>query len=140
MTAPADGRGCLLSSPFVTPASLRRFCASRPGAEASYPFGPGPRVYKVGGKMFALIPDAPPLSISLKCDPALGEILRGQYPAVTAAYHFNKRHWISVLVGDIPDELVREWTLASYDIVVASLPRAAREAFKAATRSTGRRS
>lgn len=120
----------------MTPAALRRFCASRPGAEASYPFGPGARVYKAGGKMFALVPDDAPLRISLKCDPALGEILREQFRGVTAAYHFNKRHWISVAAGDVPDELVREWTQNSYDIVVASLTRAAREALKASPRTT----
>lgn len=119
---------------FMTPAALRRFCASRPGAEASYPFGPGARVYKVGGKMFALIPDDTPLRVSLKCEPALGEILREQFPAVTAAYHFNKRHWISVAVAETPDELVREWTQNSYDIVVASLTRAARDTLRTRSR------
>ena len=41
----------------MTGAALRRYCLAKPGAMAEYPFGPGARVYKVAGKMFALIPD-----------------------------------------------------------------------------------
>jgi len=63
----------------MTGAALRRYCLSKPGAVAEYPFGPGARVYKAAGKMFALAPDESPLSISLKCDPALAEILREQF-------------------------------------------------------------
>jgi predicted DNA-binding protein (MmcQ/YjbR family) len=91
-------------------------------------------VYKVGGKMFALIPDDAPLRISLKCDPVLAEILRERYAAVTAAYHFNKRHWNGVAVdGSVPDALVREWVDDSYALVVKSLPRAVRETLGALT-------
>ncbi len=112
----------------MTPAALRRYCLSRPGAVAEYPFGPGPRVYKVGNKMFALIPDDPPLSISLKCDPALAEILRERFDVVTPAYHFNKRHWNGIAIdGSVPDALVREWIDDSYALVVKSLSRVERE-------------
>ena len=124
----------------MTPAALRRFCASRPGAEASYPFGPGARVYKVGGKMFALIPDDPPLRISLKCEPALGEILREQFPRGHGGVSLQQAALDQRRVpASVADELVREWTQNSYDIVVASLPRAAREGLKAATRGSSRR-
>ncbi|MBI5289863.1 MAG: MmcQ/YjbR family DNA-binding protein [Chloroflexi bacterium] len=113
----------------MTGAVLRRYCLAKPGAVAEYPFGPGARVYKVAGKMFALIPDDPPLRISLKCDPALAEILREQFPAVRPGYHFNKRHWNTVDVdGSIHDGLVREWVDHSYDLAVSALPRAIREA------------
>ena len=117
-------------------AALRRYCLAKPGAMAEYPFGPGARVYKVAGKMFALIPDETPLSISLKCDPALAEILREQFPAVRPGYHFNKRHWNTVAVdGSMPDRLVREWVNHSYDLVVSALPRTVREGLAGPTAS-----
>ena len=69
---------------------LAAYCLSRKGASVEQPFGPEADVYKVMGKMFALIPTDGSLTISLKCDPVFAVILRDTYPAVTAAYHFNK--------------------------------------------------
>ena len=52
-------------------------CAAKRGAVETYPFGADTAVYKVGGKMFALIPrSAEPPRVSLKCDPAWAEVLR----------------------------------------------------------------
>ena len=113
----------------MTGAALRRYCLGKPGTVAEYPFGPGARVYKVAGRMFALVPDDGPLRISVKCDPALAEILRGQFAAVRPGYHLSKRHWNTVAVdGSVPDGLVREWIDHSYDLVVGALPRATRDA------------
>ncbi len=128
----------------MTGTALRRYCLAKPGAVAEYPFGPGARVYKVAGRMFALIPDDATLRISLKCDPALAEILREQFPGVQPGYHMSKRHWNTVHVdGAIPDALVREWVDHSYELVTASLPRATRESLAASVtdaRPTPRRS
>src|SRR4051812_14615380 len=110
--------------------SLRDHCLSQTGAVEEYPFGPGAAVYKVMGKMFALIAEgSDPPSISLKCDPNLAAILREAYTAVTPAYHMNKVHWNGVRSdGSIPDDELREMIDASYDLVVKSLPRRDREA------------
>jgi predicted DNA-binding protein (MmcQ/YjbR family) len=35
---------------------VRAACAAKPGADETYPFGADTAVYKVAGKMFALIP------------------------------------------------------------------------------------
>ena len=60
--------------------------------------------------------------ISLKCDPELALELREQYPEVTPAYHFNKKHWNTVnLDGSVSDKLIFEWIDHSYDMVVQSL-------------------
>lgn len=112
---------------------LQRLCAhclAKPGATDGYPFGPGALVMKVGGKMFALIgDDADPLTISLKCEPALAVALREAYPAVEAGYHLNKRHWNTVTVdGTLPDDEVLGWVDDSYDLVVDGLPRRVRQA------------
>ncbi len=58
----------------------------------------------------------------------LAEILRQTYPAVTPAYHMNKRHWNGVRVdGSIPDDEIEEWIEHAYQQVVKGLTRAKRE-------------
>lgn len=101
---------------------------SKPGAEASYPFGPGALVFKVGGRMFALLgEDEPVESMNLKCDPEDALALRAAHPAITPGYHMNKQHWNTLLLdGSLPDELVLELIDHSYDLVAAKLPRAKR--------------
>ena len=112
-------------------AEIEAILVEFPGAVAEYPFGPEARVWKVGGKMFALVAeDADPPRISLKCDPDLALELRAQYPVkVIGGYHLNKRHWNTVTADDeIPGFELEEWIGHSYDLVVASLPRKVREA------------
>ena len=76
--------------------SYRTYCLSRKGVEETFPFGEEVLVFKVAGKMFALSGVEVFDRVSLKVDPERGAELRETYPAVTAAYHMNKRHWISV--------------------------------------------
>lgn len=114
----------------MTAADLRRWCLSRPGAVEDFPFGEQTSVFKVAGKMFALSAlDAPPLRVSVKCDPDLAEQLRRTHPAVKPGYHLNKRHWNTVtLDGSLPDEDIVAMLEDSYDLVVAALPRSTRRA------------
>ena len=102
----------------------RAACAAKRGAEETYPFGPDTAVYKVAGKMFALVPNsAEPPSVSLKCDPEWAEVLREAYDAVTPGYHLNKKHWNTVVLdGSVPDEEIEELIDHSYGLVVESLP------------------
>ena len=103
-------------------------CGAKPGAAEDYPFGDEVAVFKVAGKMFALVPLGPaPGSVSLKCDPGLAAGLRGRYAAITPGYHLNKRHWNTVtLDGSVPDDEVLELVDHSYDLVLAGLTRAQR--------------
>jgi predicted DNA-binding protein (MmcQ/YjbR family) len=109
----------------VTPAQLRRLCLAFPSAEETFPFGPETSVFKVGEKMFALAQlKQKPLKLSVKCEPELGEELRGSYEEIEPGYHLNKRHWLTVTCGgEAPDELVRELAAGSYDLVAAPLRR-----------------
>ena len=109
----------------MTAAQLLRLCLSFPGAEETFPFGPETSVFKVGGKMFALSPlQRKPLHVSVKCEPELGEQLRGTYAEIEPGYHLNKRHWLTITCGgDAPDELVRELVAGSYDLVVGAARR-----------------
>jgi predicted DNA-binding protein (MmcQ/YjbR family) len=119
---------------------LRAYCASKPGTVEDYPFDAETLVFKVKGKMFALMPaehdrtEAP--RINLKCEPMLAEMLRNIYDAVQPGYHMNKRHWNTVLVdGSIPLDEIYTMIDHSYDLVVRGLTKADREALE---RETGR--
>lgn len=84
---------------------------------------------KVMGKMYALARLEPFGSFNVKCDPEIAQELREQYPAVLPGYHMNKKHWNTVeLNGSIPMRLLEQWIADSYHLVVASLPKAQREA------------
>ena len=115
----------------VTAHGLRKLCLGFPGAYEDFPFGPETSVFKVEKKLFAISAlSATPLNVSLKCEPELASELRGSYPdTVAPGYHLNKRHWNTVLCDGaaLPDEMVRDMVEDSYDLIVAAMPRAARE-------------
>ena len=108
-------------------------CDAKPGSVEDYPFGDEVAVFKVAGRIFALVSlGSPPGSASLKCDPGLAVGLRGQYAAITPGYHLNKRHWNTVtLDGSVPDEELLELIDHSYELVVARLTRAERQGLEA---------
>jgi predicted DNA-binding protein (MmcQ/YjbR family) len=106
--------------------AVTRFCRALKGAEEGYPFGPGALVFKVGGKMFAIVVEQ---SVSLKCDPDIALALRENFAAVTPGYHLNKRHWNTVQLDDsVSDDDLRDWIQDSYALTVATLTRAQRAA------------
>jgi predicted DNA-binding protein (MmcQ/YjbR family) len=104
-------------------------CTAKPGAAEDYPFGEEVAVFKVAGRMFALVPlGETPGSVSLKCDPGLAISLRARYAGVTPGYHLSKRHWNTVMLdGSVPDQELLELIDHSYDLVVARLTRAQRD-------------
>ncbi len=121
---------------------LREACLDLPCAVEEFPFGPETAVFKVRpaisgtfrheAKMFALSSfAASPLSVSLKCDPELALALRSAHPEITGAYHLNKTHWNAVRCdGELEDTMVKDMIEDSYDLVVATLARAQREALR----------
>lgn len=101
---------------------LRDYCLSKLATVEEFPFGLDPAVFKVMGKMFALLPVSGDLSISLKCDPVLADILRQNYADVTPGYHLSKKHWNTVAItGTIPPDEIFEMIDHSYDLVVKGL-------------------
>jgi len=104
-------------------------CTAKPGSAEDYPFGDEVAVFKVAGRMFALVPlGEVPGSVSLKCDPDLAVGLRARYAGVRPGYHLSKRHWNTVtLDGPVPDEDVLELIDHSYDLVAARLTQAQRD-------------
>ena len=105
--------------------SIREYCLSLNGCTESFPFDDVSLVFKVAGKMFALLPlDAETPSISLKCDPQYALELRERYTEVEPGYHFNKKHWNTVYLSDrIPDTELRTWIEHSYRCVIQKLPK-----------------
>jgi predicted DNA-binding protein (MmcQ/YjbR family) len=117
-------------------AAIHDLLKAKASAVAGAPFGPGVTVYKVGGKMFAIVSDdAANVSFTLKCDPVLSEVVRGQYAAITPGYHTDKRHWITIRQdADLPDAEIERLIDHSYDQVRAKLTRAARATLESAER------
>jgi predicted DNA-binding protein (MmcQ/YjbR family) len=99
----------------VNRTEVAELCRTLPGVTEGFPFGKDVLVFKVRNKMFALVAES---SLSLKCEPELAVVLRQEYPAVTAGYHLNKRHWNTVsLDGSVSDETLADWIQDSYELV-----------------------
>lgn len=106
----------------------RNYCLTKPEVTESFPFNKTVLVFKVLGKMFALIDVEEYTFLNLKCDPERSIELRELYPGITGAYHFNKKHWNSVSTnGTVPDKLMYELIDHSYDLVVDKLPKNLRD-------------
>jgi predicted DNA-binding protein (MmcQ/YjbR family) len=108
--------------------TLRTYCLEKPFVTEEFPFDDVTLVFKVAGKMYALIPlDEPQLVISLKCNPERSLELRDAYPSIQPAYHMNKTHWNMIFInGNVPKSLLQELINHSYDLVFNSLPKKTR--------------
>jgi predicted DNA-binding protein (MmcQ/YjbR family) len=108
--------------------ALEKLLLTNRGATVDYPFGPEAAVYKVAGKMFAIVSwQTEPLEISLKCDPAEADFLRTTFAAIRPGYHLNKNHWNTItLDSTVPDSLLHKMIDASYALVVKGLTKAER--------------
>jgi predicted DNA-binding protein (MmcQ/YjbR family) len=102
-------------------------CLGKPGAEETYPWGEGELVAKVGGKAFAFLGSA---TVGVKCgrDAAEAAEWRDRYPgAITVSAYIGRYGWNAVdWTGPVPDDEVLELVDASYDAIVAALPKARR--------------
>lgn len=98
---------------------VEQYILSMPNAVREYPFGADVAVYKVGGKMFALMSEnKSPVNLSLKCDPLLAQTLRNKYESVMPGYHLNKKHWNTlVLTGQLSWAEVQDLIRHSYQLV-----------------------
>ena len=107
---------------------IRIYCLEKKGVTEGFPFGEGVLVFKVMGKMFALLALDPPFSMNLKCDPERAMELREEYDEVRPGYHMNKKHWNTVDLGrGTSNELLKAWIDHSYDLIVASLKKSDKE-------------
>lgn len=104
--------------------SLREYCLTMPGAQEDLPFGPETLVFRVCGKIFALLPlDTGDCRVNLKCDPEIACQLREVHPGrILPGWHMNKLHWNTVLCDSgLPSSLVKSLVQHSYDLIVKGL-------------------
>jgi len=100
-------------------AEIEQFILNKPKAVKEFPFGPETAVYKVCGKMFALISEN---RINLKCEPDEASALRANFPEISPGYHMNKAHWNTLdLSGNLSEDLIIHCLDESYRLVVSSL-------------------
>lgn len=103
---------------------FRDFCIKLPFVTESFPFDETTLVFKVGGKMFALIDVDKGISANLKCDPERAIELREKFNAVNPGYHMNKQHWNTITFNeDVSSDLLKELILHSYELIYGSLPK-----------------
>ena len=97
---------------------FRDFCLSLPLATEDMPFGDGVLTFRIHKKIFALVSLAgAPTKVNLKCDPQRALELRETYPEITPGYHMNKKHWNTLLIESLSQDLVKELILHSYHLV-----------------------
>jgi len=113
----------------VTRQELLAYCLAKPGAWQDEPWEDD-AVVKVGGKIFAFLGSGPSSAVGLKCgatrEVADEWLLRYPSDATVMAY-LGRSGWNTLQAGGaIPDDELREAIDASYDAVVAKLPKKAR--------------
>lgn len=103
---------------------IRAYCLKKPGTDESFPFDDNTLVFKVMGKMFALMSLVRmPLQINLKCDPEYALELREKYPdIILPGYHMSKKHWNTIILeSDLEEKFILSMIDQSYELVVCSL-------------------
>jgi predicted DNA-binding protein (MmcQ/YjbR family) len=107
----------------MTPEELRELCLGKPGAWPDSPWD-GDQVAKVGPRIFAFLGAE---TVGLKCGATRDEadewLARFPDDASVLPY-IGRSGWNALRIeGGIPDEDLREAVDASYDAVVAKLPK-----------------
>ena len=108
---------------------LKAYLLAKPETILDYPFDNVTEVYKVKGKMFALLGDGIMKNsdvnkdghciLNLKCDPDEAVMLRDIFPAIIPGYHMNKQQWNTVVLdGSVPQGEIERMIDNSFKLVV----------------------
>jgi predicted DNA-binding protein (MmcQ/YjbR family) len=104
-----------------TRATIAALCAAFPGAERTEPFGPGVDVWKVGGKIFAML-GGDPLGVSIKCaDIETAALIIEMGHAIRAPYCHAS--WIKVPLDLVNADELAERIGKSYALIRTALPK-----------------
>lgn len=107
--------------------TVRDYCLSLPLVTEDFPFDETTLVFRIGGKIFAMMDLERTEWFVLKCAPEYAIELRERYPEIAPAWHMNKKHWNQLnLFGSLPDELVCSLICHSYNEVVKKIPKRVR--------------
>jgi predicted DNA-binding protein (MmcQ/YjbR family) len=109
----------------LTPASVRKHCLSFPGATVTLQWG-NDHVFKVGGKMFAVIGiDAGKFhGLSFK---TAGDsfVILTQLPGIVPAPYLARAQWVALdKLSVLPAAELKAYLRRAYDIVAAGLSKA----------------
>jgi len=113
---------------------LRDYCLAKKGVTEDFPFDEHTLVFKVMGKMFALVGlkkwEAGDCAINLKCDPEKAIELREQYPdEIYGGYHMSKKHWNTVVINGphLTRKEIQHFINHSYELAVSKLTKKQKE-------------
>jgi len=122
----------------MTIETVRRICRAFPGVTEDIKWG-ADLAFSVGGKMFCVVNTEPPHQMSFKCSPdSFAELVERE--GIIPAPYLARAMWVQqtelgeTLEHRELDRLLR----ASYDLVVAKLPKSRRPGQPAAARKAGR--
>ena len=111
---------------------LTNYLLAKPETVLDYPFDNVTKVYKVKGKMFALLGDGIMKNtdvnrdghaiLNLKCDPDEAIMLRDIFSSVIPGYHMNNRLWHTVILAvSIPNVEIERMIDNSFNLVVSKM-------------------
>ena len=109
--------------------NIQQICLSFKGVTEDMPFGESTLVFRVGGKIFALLSlDNNECQVNMKCAPDYAIDLREQYEDIIPGYHMNKKHWNTVYCErGLDDKLIRHLLQHAYQLVLDGLPKTLKE-------------
>jgi predicted DNA-binding protein (MmcQ/YjbR family) len=120
----------------MTPAAIRKLCLSLSGATETMQWGDA-RVFKVGGKMFAVLRDVP-VAVSFKASDESFRLLT-ELPGLRPAPHLARAQWVKLEpLSALPDKDLVAYLRRAYDLVRAALPKKARDVLGPAVTPTTR--
>lgn len=89
----------------------------------AFRYASGVLVFYVHGHMFSFFDCDNFGIITLKCQPERIEDLRVRHACIGNPFNLSAKHWIGIDVRTAPDNLLRELTRNSYEIVKAKYAR-----------------
>jgi predicted DNA-binding protein (MmcQ/YjbR family) len=107
---------------------INQFCGGLQAAICVNSFGPDHDVWKIGGKVFAIV-SRPNSSVSLKC----ADIESAQMLIQSGAAHkapYCHASWAMIVHGEMPEPELHARIKASYMIIKSSLSRKAQAALE----------
>jgi len=115
----------------MTRSEMLAYCLNKPGAWKDEPWDEDV-VAKVGNKIFAFLGSGEAGNVGLKCGPTrdVANEWLARYPEdATVMAYIGRSGWNTLRIGGaIPDDELREAIDASYEAVVAKLPKRERPA------------
>jgi len=115
---------------------LRDYCLSKPHTTEDFPFDQNTLVFKVVGKMFALVPlnkwEQGLASLNLKANPEYSLELRADYDSIEPGFHMNKNHWNTIYIhkGELEPQFIMQLIDHSYDMVIKGMTKKLRDSLK----------